>query len=489
MSQPSGTQHGHGHGHGHGHSEAPADPRRWRLLVLLCLAQFMVILDVTVVNVALPMIESGLDLDRAAVPWVVTAYTLTFGGLLMLGGRLADLVGKRRIFLTGLVIFTVASVGSGLAISGTMLVVARGLQGVGAAMLSPAALSIITTTFAGADRNRALGVWAAIGGAGAAIGVLLGGVLSAGPGWEWAFFINVPVGVAVFLALPVSEVDGRVHGGSRPDLAGAVLITAAGGLIIYALINAGGAGWGAVSTLVPLGVGILAAALFVVVERKVAAPLVPLVLLRQRPVIAGNLVMVAAAGLLIASFFLASLYAQHVLRMGPLETGLLFLPVAIVITIGAHLGARMITASGWRPVAGIGFAVAAVGFFLLSRVPADGSAWVHLLPGFAIAGAGLATTFVTATTSAMTAVEHSMAGVVSGLVNTGHEIGAALGVAFVAAIAGAGVEGAVDTSVQVQGFGSAFLAAGVAALVAAALSVVLLPGGKPDPSHGPMMAH
>jgi MFS family permease len=228
------------------------DPRRWQVLILLSLAQFMVILDITVVNVALPSIGADLSLDRAALTWVVTTYTLCFGGLLLLGGRLADLLGRRRTFLTGLGVFTAASLGAGLAGDGSVLIAARALQGVGAALLSPAALSIITTTFRGSERRRALGAWAALAGAGAAVGVLLGGLLVSGPGWQWVFFVNVPVGVLVAVAVPATVAPSPRQAAARVDVPGALVVTAATGLLIYGLVEAGDRGWGAAGTLGPL---------------------------------------------------------------------------------------------------------------------------------------------------------------------------------------------------------------------------------------------
>jgi EmrB/QacA subfamily drug resistance transporter len=363
------------------HRHDLADPRRWQALVLLCLAQFMVILDITVVNVALPAIGADLSLDRAALTWVVTAYTLCFGGLMLLGGRLADLLGRRRIFLAGLATFTLASLGAGLAGDGTVLVAARALQGVGAALLSPAALSIITTTFHGRERYRALGVWAALGGVGAAVGVLLGGTLTSGPGWPWVFFVNVPVGVLVAAAVPATVATSPRSSAQGVDVPGAVAITAAVGLLIYGLVRAGDTGWGAAGTLLPLGLGLLLLGGFVALERTVAAPLVDLRLLAARPVAAGYGVMLAASGLLISGFFLNSLLLQRVMGLTALGTGLVFLPVAVATIIGAQAAAHLVARLGSRPVAAAGFTLAAIGMALLAGVPADGDPVGDVLPG------------------------------------------------------------------------------------------------------------
>jgi EmrB/QacA subfamily drug resistance transporter len=464
--------------------------RRWWVLGLLCLAQFMVILDVTVVNVALPEIATQLDLDRTALTWVVTAYTLCFGGLMLLGGRMADALGRRRVFLAGLTVFTLASLASGLSASAATLVAARAAQGVGAAMLSPAALSIVTTTFHGPDRNRALGVWAAIGGAGAAIGVLLGGVFTAGPGWEWVFFINVPVGVLVATVLPRMITAGRSpQHSSRIDVPGAIAATLAVGSLIYGLIRGGDTGWDDTATLLALAAGLVLLAVFVLIERSATEPLVPLALLVRRPVAAGILVMLAASGLLLADFFLASQYLQHVLGLDALSTGLLFLPVALVIGLGTHLGVRIVGRFGGRPAAATGFLLAAIGAMLLARVSADGNPLVQLLPGFAVAGLGLGAAFVAATTTALAHVDHHDAGAASGLINTGHELGATLGIAFVSTAAAASL-GAVTTGrAPVTGFGAAFTAAAVVAVVAAVLAAWMIPAGRPPATDRPVFAH
>jgi EmrB/QacA subfamily drug resistance transporter len=464
--------------------------RAWWALVWLCLAQFMVILDVTVVNVALPTIGVDLHLDRAMLTWVVTAYTLCFGGLMLLGGRAADALGRRRTFLAGLGLFTIASLASGLAQGGALLIAARAGQGIGAALLSPSALSIITTTFHGSERNRALGIWAAIGGVGAAVGVLAGGLLTEYASWRWVFFINVPVGIVV--AVAILAVVATVHTPAARrgiDLPGALAATLAAGSLIYGLIKAGSEGWAA-ATLVPVAAGLALAVVFAVIERTVRQPLVPLGLLARRPLVAGQLVMLAASGLLLSGFFLSSLYLQRVAGFTALGTGLAFLPVALVIIAGSHVGARAIGRVGPRPVAAVGFSLAALGALLLARLPADGSALLSLLPGLLLLAAGVGAAFVTAATTAMASVDHAHAGLTSGLLNTGHEFGAALGVAFVSSIAGASVAGgAAAGQAPVAGFGHAFLAcAAVAAVVAGAITW-LLPAGRPPATDRPVFTH
>jgi EmrB/QacA subfamily drug resistance transporter len=466
------------------------DPRRWQALVLLCLAQFMVILDITVVNVALPAIGADLSLDRAALTWVVAAYTLCFGGLLLLGGRLADLLGRRRVFLAGLVTFTLASLGAGLAGDGAVLVAARALQGVGAALLSPAALSIVTTMFHGRERYRALGVWGALGGTGAAVGVLLGGVLAACPGWRWVFFVNLPVGLLVAVAVPATVAASPRPAATGVDLPGALTATAAVGLLIYGLVQAGDTGWGTAGTVVPLALGLLLLGVFVRLERTVAAPLVDLRLLAKRPVAAGFGVMLAASGLLVSGFFLSSLLLQHAMGRSALATGLVFLPVAVATIVGAQAAAHLIGRLGGRPVAAAGFTLAALGMALLAGVPAGGDPATDVLPGFVLAAAGLGAAFVTATTTAMAQVDPRRSGLVSGVVNTAHELGAALGVALVSTIAGASIDSgpAASPAAATAGFGDAFLAGAVLASLVAVAAPVLLPPGRPAGA-GPRAAH
>jgi len=483
--------------HQHGEGNGPPPPRRWATLALLCMAQFLLIVDVTVINVALPTVGDALDLGAGQLTWAVTAYTLCFGSLLILGGRAGDALGRKRMFLTGLLVFTVASLLSGLAEGGGTLIAARAAQGVGAALLSPAAMAIITSMFDGPERNRALGVWAAIGGSGAAFGVLLGGVLTTGLGWRWIFFINVPIGAVVFASVAVllKEPAGQSHGHSpKPrkgvDPAGALTMTAAPGLLIYGLVQARDHGFGSASVLLPLLGAAVCAGVFVAVEKSVRVPLVRLSVLTRRNLVGGGLVMLAASGVLISTFFLCSLYLQHVLGLSALKTGLVFLPVAVAITLGAHFSSHVIALFGWRPVAAGGFVLGAVGSLLLSRVEAGGNAWTQVLPGFLVGALGLGAGFVSATTSAMSEVPHEDMGLTSGLVNTCHELGAALGVAVVATVAGTSLDsGAASAAPPVSGFDNAFVACAVISLSAAVIGAVLLPRGRPDPSQGPVFAH
>src|SRR5215207_2700676 len=418
--------------------QASADPRRWRALAVLSMAQFMLILDLTVVNVALPDLGADLDLSRTALTWTVSAYGLVFGGLLLLGGRWADLVGTRRIILTGLVIFTLASLVTGLAQNEILLLGGRVGQGVGAALLSPAALAAITSIFHGVERNKALSVWASLGGVGFAAGVLIGGILTAGPGWRWVFFINVPVGIVLLAAIravvPLRRHPDRV---ARVDVLGAVTVTAATGLFIYGMINAGDEGWADLGTLLSIAAAVVLYGVFVVVERTVRNPLMHLNLLSRRPIATGAFLMLIAAGVLIADLFLGSQYLQHLRGLSALETGLFFLPPALALMIGAIAAGRLVGTVGTRPVAVVALALVAIGNGLLIGVSSDGNVYAEALPGVVVFALGGGPLFVCATTTALGRVSLHEAGLVSGVVNTFNQLGAAICVAVASTAAAA----------------------------------------------------
>ncbi|UGT70944.1 MFS transporter [Nocardia gipuzkoensis] len=457
----------------HGHDRAePADPRRWRALALLAIAQFMLILDITVVTVALPDIGRDLELSRAATTWVITAYTLLFGGLMIFGGRAADLFGARRMVLLGLAVFTGSSLLAGLAVNAPMLVGGRIGQGIGAALLSPAAMSIVTTIFQGSERNKALGVWGALGGVGAAVGVLAGGLLTAGPGWEWIFFVNVPVGVALLAVMTRVVPDRPAQRGAGIDVLGAVLVTAAAGAAIFGLINAGDEGWARASTLLALAAAIVAGGVFCAYQFRAVNPLLDPRLLMRRPVAAGAVLMFVATGLLITGFFLGSFYLQQAKGYSALATGLLFVPVALGTIAGAHNAGHFIGRFGYRPVGVAGLAVAAAG----AAVPGLWNGTLPLVIGLTVAAAGQGATIVTATTTALANVEHSQAGVASGLVNTFHEVGSAFGVAVTSTIAAVSLR---TLGVDPSGFTDAFTASAVLALVVAVAAAAFIPSGKP----------
>ncbi|HEU5027972.1 MAG TPA: MFS transporter [Spirillospora sp.] len=445
-----------------------AHPRRWRILGFLGVAQLMLILDVTVVAIALPHIETDLGLSRQAVTWTVSAYTLAFGGLMLLGGRAADLLGAKRVVLAGLLVFTAASLTTGLAGSAGVLLGGRIAQGAGAAMLSPSALSLVVSMFDGDERNKALGVWSALGGGGAAFGVLLGGLLTAGPGWPWVFFVNVPIGLVILFAL-ARMLPRRPAVTSRPrlDVLGAVLVTASSSVLIYAVNRAGDHGWFTAATG-----GLVLAALagylaFAVRQRTAAAPMMDVVLLVRRPVATGTFLIAMATALMIAVFFLGTFYFQHGRDYGALRTGLLFLPVAGATMLGANLTGRAIAKAGARLPGVAGLLTTAAGMALpaLSMRPAT------VVAGIAIAGAGTGAIFVVASATALGQVAPHESGIASGIVSTFHEFGASIGAAVISSVAAASIAG--DT---LSGFTDGFVLAAVAAAVAALAAAVLTPG-------------
>jgi EmrB/QacA subfamily drug resistance transporter len=448
------------------------DPRRWRLLGLLAVAQFMLILDVTVVAIALPNIETDLGLSRETLTWVVSAYTLMFGGLMLLGGRAADLFGSRRVVLTGLIVFTLASLVTGLAGGPEVLLAGRVAQGIGAAMLSPAALSVVTQTFDGDERNKALGIWSAMGGGGSAIGVLLGGLLTAGPGWQWVFYINLPIGVIVFiLLLRMLPADRPSESQGRLDVPGALLVTAGTGTAIYALINAGDRGWLSAATLGTLAGALVLYGVFAWVQRSVRSPLMDLRILTRRPVAAGTFMLLIATALMISMFFLGSFYLQHFKQYGALRTGLLFLPVAIAAIVGAHLAGQLVGRVGARPVAVVGFAITAIGV----AVPAIWEGAAVVVIGMTVGTVGLGTAFVASSTTTFAQIDHREAGLASGILSTFHEFGASLGVAVVSSVAAASLAGTVST-----GFARGFTFAAITAALAAVLALIVVPAFKPS---------
>jgi EmrB/QacA subfamily drug resistance transporter len=414
------------------------DPRRWLALALLCSAYFMVILDVSIVNVALPSIQQDLHFSPDDLQWVLSAYALTFGGFLLLGGRAADLLGRRVVFMSGVALFTLASLACGLSGSEGMLIGARAVQGLGAAILSPAALSIITTTFEeGSERNKALGIWGAMGGSGAAVGVLLGGILTKALGWEWIFFVNVPVGAFVLVTTRSIIKESRAGNATRHfDALGAVLITSALSLLVFALTQANRVGWGSAQTI---GILIASAALhvaFIAVEHRSQAPLVPLgIFARLRTLTGANVVSFLVGGLTFAMFFMLSLYMQQVLGLSALQTGVGYLAVALTAIVSAGVAQALVTKAGVKPVMIVGVTLMGLGNLWFTQVSADGSYAVDLLPGFLAIGVGLGFSFVPMSIAALAGVVPQEAGLASGLFNTSQQIGGALGVALFSTVA------------------------------------------------------
>jgi EmrB/QacA subfamily drug resistance transporter len=444
-------------------------------MVLLSVAQFMVILDATVVNVALPSIARSLGLAPGDLQWVVTAYVLASGGLVLLGGRAADVAGRRRIFLAGLTVFTAASLASGLAPTAGALIAARAGQGLGAALLSPAALSIITTAYTGAQRATALGVWGALGGAGAAIGVLAGGVLTTWLGWRSVFLVNIPVGVAAFLLVPhlVPRDEPRRGLGNELDVPGAALAVAGLVMLAYALAGAPTRGWGSARTLLLLAAAFVLLAGFGGIERSVRRPLVPSQLWRNRSLVAGVVVMLGATGILVGTFFLNSLYLQEVQGASALRVGVEFLPLAVVIGAGAHLGSRLMPRAGSRVLVVAGLAVTGAGALLLTGVSARSGYLDGFLPGLLVMGIGTGLALPAAAITAMSGIAGDRAGIAAGLMTTAHEIGAALGVAVFSAVAVA-AGGGIAAGYR-HGFTVAAAVAGGLAIVAA----LLVPAVRP----------
>jgi EmrB/QacA subfamily drug resistance transporter len=471
-----------------GAASAPAGERRgWSLLVTLCVAQFMVILDMTIVNVALPSIGRDLHVTTGGLQWVVSTYLLFTGGLMLLGGRAADVLGRRRMFLAGLAIFTAASLASGLAPAPAALIAARAGQGLGAALLTPAALSIITAAYTGAQRAAALAAWGALGSGGAAIGVLAGGLLTSGFGWRSVFLVNVPIGLAAGLAslrtVPVMASSSQ-RGGRRLDVPGALLVIAGLGAIVIALAGTSSYGWGSVRTLVLLILGLCLLAAFALVERaaqrRAGQPLLPPQMWRNRPLVAGMAVMLGATGILVGTFFLNSLYLQDVLGAGPLLAGVEFLPMVLAIGLAAHLAAHLLPRAGARVLAVAGLVLMAGGGLLLAQVSAGAGYGTGVLPGLLILGAGTGLVIPAATVSAMSRVGAGQEGLASGMMTTAHEVGAALGVAVFAAVAAAARHAATGAGLT-AGYQHGFYVAGAVAAGLAIIALLAVPAARPAP--------
>jgi EmrB/QacA subfamily drug resistance transporter len=458
--------------------------RRQTALALLAVAQLMLVLDVTVVNVALPDIGTSLGLTRSELPWAMTAYTVAFGGLMLVGGRTADRYGARRLTLTGLAVFIGASLLSGLAAGPAALLAGRALQGAGAALLSPAALATVMTMFTGRDRARALGVWSALAGLGSALGVILGGVLTTEASWRWIFTINVPIGAVLLIAVPLTVPAGRAAAGpGRPglDIPGGLLVTAGTGAAIYGLINAGTSGWAAPSTLGAFALAVVAWATFAQVERRTASPLLAIGLLLRRPVAAGGFLMLTGTGLLVGTFFLGSFSLQHADGYSALRVGLSFIPVAVATVAGAHTASQVLVRVPARAVAVTGLALAAAGYGAAALWPAPAQA----VAGMSVASLGIGCCFVTAFTASLADAQAAEGGLRGAIVNTFHELGGAAGVAVLSTIAGAALVAAHPAA---SAFRGAFTAGAACALAAAVIAAFLVPSvlrgaGDGRPAH------
>src|SRR5256712_165165 len=418
-------------------AEDRSDRRRWIALAVIVAAQFMVVLDVAIVNVALPSIKTDLHFTQESLQWVITAYSILFGGVLLLGGRLADLLGRRALFIAGLALFTVSSLLDGLAWSEGSLIGFRGLQGLGAALLSPAALSILTTTFReGRERNLALGIWGAASGSGGAAGVLLGGALTSGLSWSWIFFINVPVGVLVIGLAPWLLRESRAELSHRHfDFAGAASITGGLMLLVYAMTRATQHGWGTGETIGLLTASVALIAAFFVIEVRSKAPLLPLRIFRLRTLSASNLSGLLMGGAIFSQFFLLTLYMQEVLHYSAIKTGVAYIGLTLSIIGFSAVSQALVTRIGIRRVLPVGLALSTVALVLFAQLPVHGHYFSDLFPAFLISGLGLALAFVPMSIGALTGVTSADAGIASGLINTNQQIGGAIGVAIATTIA------------------------------------------------------
>jgi EmrB/QacA subfamily drug resistance transporter len=461
--------------------------RKLWILVLCCVGQFMVILDVSVVNVALPSIRSGLHFSAADLQWVVNAYTLTFAGFLLLGGRACDLLVRRHVFNFGMGLFAIASLVGGLAQSQTMLVLARGIQGLGGAVVAPATLSIITSTFTeGGERNRALGAWGAMGAVGGSVGVLLGGVLTQLLSWRWILFINVPIGAAAVLASLRVIAAERPSSASRRnfDLAGAISGTLGLIVLTFGIVKTEQYGWGSTRTIATLGIAVALLGLFLLIESRFAkAPLMPLGIFRSRQLSAANVVVMLLGSSAFAMWYFVSLYLQEVRGFTPIETGLAFVPPTVALAAAAQVVGKRLARIGAGRFLVLGMALISVGLIWLGQVPVDGSYAGDVLVPFVIAGAGIGTTFVSVTVAGMAGVEPRQVGLASGLINTSRQIGASLGLAILATTATAHTASLFGHttvhSALTSGFDRAFVLGGIFAGVGALASAILIPLKRP----------
>jgi len=469
-----------------------ADRRRWIALAVIVAAQFMVVLDVAIVNVALPSIRTDLHFSQEGLQWVITAYSIFFGGVLLLGGRLADLLGRRRLFIAGLVLFTASSLLDGLAWSEGSLIAFRSLQGLGAALLSPAALSILTTTFReGRERNLALGIWGAASGSGGAAGVLLGGALTSALSWSWIFFINVPVGALVVALSPWLLRESRADLKHRHfDVAGAATITGGLMLLVYAMTRATQHGWGTAQTIGLLVASVALVAAFFVVELRSKAPLLPLRIFRLRTLSASNLSGLLMGGAIFSQFFLLTLYMQEVLHYSAIKTGVAYIGLTLSIIGFSAVSQALVTRIGIRRVLPVGLALSTAALVLFAQLPVHGHYWSDLFPAFIISGIGLALAFVPMSIGALTGVRQADAGIASGLINTNQQIGGAIGVAAVTTIATtftahyvnahAGTT-AFSGAALTHGFQIAFYVLAATAAVGATLAALLIEPKPRDP--------
>ncbi len=459
-----------------------AQRRKWFALALLASTQFVIVLDAAIVNVAIPSIGRDLDFSSEHLTWIPNAYALTFGGFLLLGGRMADLLGRRRLFMVGLILFSVASLLGGLSTSETQLIAARALQGLGAALLAPAALSMVTTMFAeGAERNKALGVWGAVSGSGGAAGVLLGGVLTEYLGWEWVLWVNVPIGIIAAVLAPRLLVESRKEAETRTfDALGAVTVTVGLSLLVYALVDAVNAGWESTQTLLLLAVSAAFIAVFVVTELRSRAPLMPFRIFRLPTLTGANIVGLLVGASLFAMFFFLSRYMQEVLGYDALKAGLSYLPLALFIIVSAGGASVLVTKLGFKPVLVAGLVLVTIALLWFSRVPVDGTYAGDLLGPMILAAVGLGFAFVPVTIAAVSGISNDDSGLASGLINTSQQVGGALGLAILGTIASSKTSDLVTSgdsnpaAALTEGFQLAFLAGAGFAILGIIATLVLV---------------
>ena len=464
-----------------------AERRKWLALALLATTQFVIVLDAAIVNVAIPSIGRDLHFSEENLTWIPNAYALTFGGFLLLGGRMADLLGRRRAFMIGLVVFSLASLLGGLSASEGQLIAARALQGLGAALLAPSALSMVTTTFAeGAERNRALGVWGAVSGSGGAAGVLLGGVLTKYLGWEWVLWVNVPIGIVAAILAPRLLAESRKEAQTRTfDALGAVTVTAGLSLLVYALVDTVNAGWGSSQTLGLLALSAALIGVFVVTELRSRAPLMPFSIFRLRTLTGANVVGLLTGASIFAMFFFLSRYMQQVLGYDALKAGLSYLPLALAIIVSAGVASQLVTKLGFKPVLLAGMGLVTIALLWFSQVPVDGSYATDLLVPMVIAAVGLGFAFVPITIAAVSNISSGESGLASGLINTSQQVGGALGLAILGTIASSrttdlvtaahGAPGALPGALT-EGFQLAFLAGAGFGILGIIATLVLVRG-------------
>ncbi|MHB2028063.1 MAG: MFS transporter [Acidimicrobiales bacterium] len=450
----------------------------WIILLIACLAQFMVVLDVSIVNVALPSMQRSLHFSLVNAQWVVNAYVLTFAGFLLLGGRAADVFGRRRVYLVGVFIFTLASIGAGLATNGTEMIVVRALQGVGGAILSPATLTIIVTTFRGSRMAKAIGAWSSVAGAGGAMGALLGGLLTGYASWRWVFFINVPFGViATVLALGYLREMRSQESTMKLDLTGSVLVTGSLASLIYGVVNTTNSGWGSASTLSWLAIGALAMLAFLYWESRVASnPLVPFRIFHSRPLTTSNIVMFLIGGAFFAMWYFLTFYFQYDLNYDAVRTGFAFLPMSILIIGGAQLSSRIIHRVGARPLLLVGTTLATVGFFWISFIKINSSYWGDVFVPSILCAFAIGLLFAPLATAATADVAHGDAGLASGVLNAARQVGGSVALAVLGTLAAARTATFLHRASRlalVAGYQRAFQASAVITFVALLVSITL----------------